>query len=298
MNITAHMRIVLILTFLLVSNFGFSQPTKKLTLDSLKLELAKFLVEKHQIKDVTQNVNFYGLHSDKVDENLKKGIYAFKPSWNHSSIFFVIIEDNTFDILDISTLQGLKESINKTLVFSDKMNYCVEIIDDYISRLINVHYTFNKYPRSLINPNCKFEQEPTKSSFDLNSMKTKLAEFLIEKKEIKDIDNYFEYPDNLSVFKLDIYYGVEEGKNIACGVYTFAYIDKENPNFYYLILNEDWIDIFDIESKANLSAGINKILDFAENQKYCHLETGQIIKELIEIKYTKRCLDNPNFELP
>lgn len=292
------MRIVLIITFLLVSNFGFAQQTKKLTLDSLKLELAKFLVEKHQFKDVTERVTFYGLHKDKVDENLKNGIYGFANGWTHSLKFFVIIENNKFYILDISTLQGLKESINKTLIFCDKMNYCVEIIDNYILRLINVHYTFNRYPRSLINPNCRFEKQPPKSTFDLNSMKTKLAKFLIEKKEIKDIDRYYKYPDDLSVFKLDIYFGVEEDKNISCGVYTFAYIEKENPNFYYLVLNEDWIDIFDIESKANLSAGINKILDFAENQKYCHLETGQIIKELIEIKYTKSCLDNPNFELP
>lgn len=289
---------------LLLSSFGFCQQTKILNVDSLKLELAKFLVEKNHLKNIEEftvkNRGIYlgGIHKNKLDKELKNGLYAFNNNSTHSLSFFVIIDDNSFSILDISTLQGLKESIEETLKFADKQNYCVEIIETYISGLINVYYSINRNPRNRLDKNCEFEIKPIRSIFNLNSLKTKLAEFLVEKEEIKDMDTYIKYPDDLFISKMDIYYGMDENKNIESGVYTFAYLDGEKQNSYYFILNEDWIEIFDIESTEGLDNGINKILTFSENQKYCHLKTGQIIKSLIKIKYTNSCLDNPVFDLP
>ena len=297
-TVTAHMRIVLLLLILLSSNLSFCQETEKLTVESLKLELKEFLVEKNQIYSANTRVNFRGIHKNKVDKNLINGIYVFNNGSTHSLSFFVIIDNSSYSILDISTLQGLKDSIERTLEFANKQNYCTEIIQKYISTLISVHYRINKNPRHRNDKNCEFELKPRKSTYDLNSLKLKLAEFLVEKKELNDIDQYFEYTDYLIVSKMEIYYGVDKEKKVECGIYTFAYLENEESNFYYAIVNEDWVEIFDLESSINLSDGINKILDFAENHNYCHLKTEQIIKQLIGSKNSESCFDNPTFELP
>ena len=292
------MRIALLITLLLTANFSFSQETEKLTVENLKIELKEFLVEKNQVYSNNTRVSFHGIHKNKVDKNLKSGIYVFNNGSNHSLSFFLIIENNSYNILDISTLQGLKKSIASTLEFANRQNYCSEITKDYISRLIGVHYNVNRNPRNIGDGNCEFEKMPTKSTFNLNSMNLKLAEFLLEKNELNDIDQYFNNSDYLLVAKMGVYYGIDKIKKVECGIYTFSYLENEESNFYYAIVNEDWIDFFGLESSINLTDGINKILDFAENHDYCHLKTGQIIEQLIGIKYSESCFDNPTFELP
>ncbi|WP_040282664.1 hypothetical protein [Psychroserpens damuponensis] len=293
------MKIVLLLTLLLTSNFGFCQETEKLTVERLKLELAEFLLEKKSIKSIDQHINFYGIHKNKIDEKLKNGIYVFNNASSHNRSFFVIVEDNSFSILDISTLQGLKDSIAKTLEFANKQKYCTEIIQDYISRLVNVHFRVNRNPTSQLNKNCEFELKPTKSTYELKSLRLKLAEFLVKQNEIENIEYYYEYDLFLMVRTFEIYYGIDKKENIDCGVYSFEFLNEEyDQNRYYVIVNEDWLEIFEIESSGSLSDGINKILDFAESHKYCHLKTGQIIEQLIGKKYSESCFDNPTFELP
>jgi hypothetical protein len=292
------MRNVLLIIILLASNFSFCQETEKLTVESLKLELVEFLMEKNQIRSNNKRVSLSGIHKNRVDENLKNGIYVFNNGSTHNLSFFVIVDNNSFSILDISTSQGLKDSIETTLKFAKNQKYCAEITQDYISRLIGVHYRINKNPRGRNDKNCEFELKPRKSTYDLNALKLKLAEFLVEKKELNDIDQYFKYSEFLLVSKMDIYYGVEKEKKVECGVYTFAYIENDEQNFYYAIVNEDWIEIFSLESSENLYNGINKVLDFAENHNYCHSKIGQIIEQLIGMKYLESCFDNPTFELP
>jgi hypothetical protein len=294
----------LLILFLITSSFGFSQQTEKLNIDSLKIELSKFLVQKNlmsNLEEFTENnrgLYFSGIHKEKVANELKDGIYVFNNGSNHSLSFFVIIDGNSFTILDISTLQGLKDSIDKMLKFANKQNYCAEIIEDYISRLISVHYAININPNNRLDKNCEFDLKPVISTFNLISLKTKLSEFLVEKGVIKDIDQYLKYPNDLFVSKMDIYYGLDTKKNIESGVYTFAYLEGDTQNFYYFILNEDSIEIFEIESAKSLASGINRILQFTESQKYCHLKTVQIVKKLVQVRYTDSCLDYPIFDLP
>lgn len=288
-----------------MSSFSFCQQTEKLNVDSLKLELAKFLVEKNQLKNLEEftvknrGVYLGGIHKKKLDEELKNGLYVFNNNSNHSFSFFIIINDNSFTILDISTFQGLKESIKQFLIFADKEKYCHQIINDYTSRLLSVHYNINRNPINRANLNCEYESKPTKSTYDLNLLKTKLAEFLIEKEEIKDIDYIFKYPEFLIVNKTGIYYGIKDDEKMDSGVYSFGFANLDSTiKFYIVILNKDWTEIFDIDSFENLLDGINKILDFAENHNYCHLRTVQILEQIIKMKRIESCLDNPNFELP
>ena len=299
------MRNVLLITILLVSSFGFCQQTKKLNVDSLKLELAKFLVRKNQLSNLEEfsvknrGLYFGGIHKNKLDEELKNGIYVFNNNSTHSYSFFAIIDDNSFRILDISTFEGLKESIKDFLIFADKQNYCNQITNDYISRFLNVHYNINRNPRNRLNRNCEYDLKHTKSTFDINSLKNKLAEFLLERKELENMEFYLNYPDFLMVEKFDIFYGIKEDQKMDCGIYSFGLLNQvEETKFHYLILNEDWIETFDNDNIESLSNGINKILDFAENHKYCHLRTRQIIQELIERQNLKSCFDNPTFDLP
>ncbi|WP_179340033.1 hypothetical protein [Winogradskyella ludwigii] len=299
------MRIVLLITILLVSNFGFCQETEKLTVENLKLELAEFLVKKKQIKNLeaytTKNLNLYfgGIHRKELENELLNGIYVFNNASSHSLSFFVIIENNSFSILDISTLQGLKDSIARTLEFANEQKYCAEIIQDYISRLVDIHFRINRNPNRRLNKNCEFELKPTKSTYELKSLRLKLAEFLVKQNEIENIEYYFEYDLFLMVRTFEIYYGIDKKENIDCGVYSFEFLNEEyDQNRYYVIVNEDWLEIFEIESSGTLSDGINKILDFAESHKYCHLKTGQIIEQLIGKKYSESCFDNPTFKLP
>ena len=292
------MRIVLLIIIVLFTSFGFCQQTKKITVESLKIKLAEFLLKKNQIKTIEEHIIFRGIHKSRVDADLKNGIYVFNNGGSHSLSFFVIVDNNSFYILDISNLLGLKKSIAKTLEFANKQNYCTEITVDYVSKLIGVYYRINRNPRNKGDVNCEFGRKPIKSTFDLNSLKLKLAEYLVKKKEIKDIDLYFEDPESLIIWKMDVYHGVDKKEKVKCGVYSFCYIVDDIPNPHYLIVNEDWVETFGVESSVNLINGINKILDFAEIHNYCHLKIEQIIEQIIEIKYSGSCFDNPIFELP
>ena len=295
-----------ILTFaLLIPIFGFSQQSEELTLDSLKIELAKFLIQKKHLKNIEaytekkQNIYISGIHKRGTIKTLKTGIYNFRINSSHSIAFFVIIKENTFDILDISTFNGLKSSINKLLEFSNKQEYCAEIIFDYISRLISVYYRYNKRMLKIKDKNCEFGKEPIKSIYDLNKFKLKLAEYLIKKGDIKNIDYYFENDLFLLIEKFDMYFGIREDKNVECGLYSFIFYDEEDePNYYYVIVHEDWLDFIGKNSFENLEKFINKILDFSENHKYCYIKTIQIIENLIERHNSVSCLKHPVFDLP
>lgn len=153
--------VIILLLFLF--SFGYAQQNKELTLDSLKLELAKFLVKKKQLKNLEvytekkQGLNFRGIHDFSTVEKLKNGIYTFSNFSSHRLVFFVIVEDNTFHILDVFSKDDLKVSVDKTLDFCFKQKYCTEIISDYITRLFRVHYVVNKaWKRSDFD--CKYER--------------------------------------------------------------------------------------------------------------------------------------------
>ncbi|WP_299223558.1 hypothetical protein [uncultured Aquimarina sp.] len=296
---------LLLILILFVSSISYSQETKKISFDDLKIELENFLVEKNQIryleKDSVKIGRLYigGIHNKLLDKQLKNGIYVFNNNSTHSLSFFVIIENNSYDILDISTLSGLIESAKKVIVFSNKQNYCYEITIDYLSRLIGVHYNINRNPRYIGNKNCKSELKPIKSIFTLNSLKLKLAEFLVEKSEFKNIDYYFKDSYYLGINRTDFYYGMpKENENIDCGIYSFANYEKYEPNIYYVIVNEGGIEIFEMKNEKNLNTLISKILSFGEDQRYCHLKTTQIIKQVFENYDYSSCFINWTKELP
>ncbi|WP_431107683.1 hypothetical protein [Winogradskyella poriferorum] len=295
--------VIILLLFLF--SFGYAQQNKELTLDSLKLELAKFLVKKKQLKNLElytekkQGLNFRGIHNFSTVEKLENGIYTFSNFSSHRLVFFLIVEDNTFHILDVFSIDDLKVSVDKTLEFCLKQKYCTEIISDYITRLFRAHYTENMtWKRN--DSGCKFERKRTKSVFNLMKLKIKLANYFLNQKVIENINTDYLYE---SIFVEDLYsmyYGVDEEKEIDCGIYSFLYLhdDDYSENVYYVIVNEDWIEFIAIDSKQEISKSIQMIIDFSVNHKYCYLKTTQIIDKLLKMRETNSCLKNAAFKLP
>lgn len=160
MIIQVNKYIFLGIVLILLPNLVFSQ-TKKMTKDSLKLELAHFLVEKRVIENIDiykskqALVNFQGIYHSKTKEPLIPGMYSFSINRTHNQAFFVLLDNRgTYKILDLTNQDGLMNAINQTLIFCEEHNICSEIIRDYISRIIGVYYNINLHPETRRDPNC------------------------------------------------------------------------------------------------------------------------------------------------
>ncbi len=131
-----------------------SQKTTIVTFETLRNELVNFMVKKKDIKvEDAENYknghyvfNLKGVNNKLSEGKLKDGIYSFATLNSHSRAYFVIVENNHFIILDISTRNGLDEAIKNTLDYCERNKYCVDITNDYIARLMRVFYKVNKNP--------------------------------------------------------------------------------------------------------------------------------------------------------
>ncbi len=140
-----------------------SQNTEKLTFDSIKYDLINFLVSKNELDNTRANklkngkdkFNLSGLFNNRKEGDLINGIYSFSVFSSHSRGYFIIVENNTFTILDISTRVGLDKAIKDVLDFSERSKYCVSISNEIITRLITVYYNKNKNPLAGFDLNCE-----------------------------------------------------------------------------------------------------------------------------------------------
>lgn len=152
--------IILLVTFVCSCK---AQNVENLTYKSLKNILVDFLNSKNEInneraikyKSGEYKFNLRGVFNNWQEEKLKKGIYAFSSFGSHSRAYFVIVENEKYTILDISTREGLDLAIKNVLDFSEKQKYCVDITEKYISKLISVYYNINKKPGQGIDINCE-----------------------------------------------------------------------------------------------------------------------------------------------
>jgi hypothetical protein len=140
-----------------------SQVPAKLTFEKLKHDMIDFLVEKKDIdkdrasklKSGEHTFNLRGVNNNLTEGILKDGMYAFSSFTSHKNAYFVLVENERYIILDISTRKGLDDSIKNTLDFGERNKFCVEIINDYVSRLIGVYYNINNNPRAGHDVNCE-----------------------------------------------------------------------------------------------------------------------------------------------
>lgn len=261
----------------------------------------KGLIKKDEFQRAIKNrsfVNIQGLYNSIDSENFKDGIYSFSEG-THSVVYFFIYENGRIKILDLSSQIGLAESIKSLLEFSSRRDFCIEIVDDYLSRLIGVHYSINRNLKSRLDVNCEWEKLSNKSSYNFNQLHLVLAEYLLEKGEIKDIEYYLNNSDYLLLEKTGIYYGMpKDNELLDVGIYSFSNIESYSEQKYYLLIFEGGYKILSIDSKEDLFNSINKILIFGEENDYCHKRIIPILQYLIGKHYSKKCMDNFTLALP
>jgi len=81
-------------------------------------------------------------------------MYAFNTGTTHNKAYFVLVEKDSYHILNLSTRSGLEAAIETTLDFCEQNEICVDITNDYISRLVGVFYNINKNPENRRDVNC------------------------------------------------------------------------------------------------------------------------------------------------
>lgn len=139
-----------------------AQVNEVLTFDSISLKLIDYLHLKGEIdsnrvqklKSKEYKFGFVGFINKTDKGDLKDGIYVFSSLSSHSQIFYVIVENNTFTILDFSKRAELDDAIKKILDFSERKKYCVDITTELVSAVVGSYYNINKYPLNRRDINC------------------------------------------------------------------------------------------------------------------------------------------------
>lgn len=141
----------------------FAQNNGKLTFEKLQHDLTNYLIEKGEIyksdidsyKKGEKNIRISGFHNRLDRGDLKNGVYAFFLTRTMARGYFLIVDNQEYKILDITTREGLDKSIKEVLDFCDKYEYCVDISKTYVNRLVEVYYNFNKWPDQRRDLNCE-----------------------------------------------------------------------------------------------------------------------------------------------
>lgn len=154
----------IVMGFFLISFISCkSQISHKLTFEKLRVETIDFLLHKKEVTEAraeklkSGEFSFIlrGVNNNLAEGDLKNGMYAFSLLDDHCRGYFLIVENDSHIILDIGTRTGLDEAIKNTLDFCERNKFCVDITNDYVSRLIGVYYNINKNPLNGHDINCE-----------------------------------------------------------------------------------------------------------------------------------------------
>ncbi len=296
------------LIFILLLSIGSCRSQHNVELDSVKKVVAKFLLDKGEWNDqqhskyikTEKGFSIRGIYNKLNSEKLKEGIYWIYRG-THTREYFLLYEDEKTSILDISTQEELSKSINKALEYFAKRGFCIEIINEYLSKIIRIHYSINKNirKRSSKDPNCKEKQKVVNSQLDLNQLSLGLVKYLIKKDKFKSINQYLDNPRNLVIKSPNIYYGIsEENGEVDIGMYFFYNFEDPDRQLFYLLVGEGNYEILSIDSDESLNESINDVLSFIEDNGFCHKIAISFIEELINSYYSNSCLESLKKELP
>lgn len=140
-----------------------AQDKHKLTFEKLNSDLSSYLHDKGDMnssqlkkyKEGKLNIAINGVHNNVSKGEVINGIYAFSLNGTMARGYFLIVDNNEYTILDITTRDELDRSIKLLLDFCDKYNYCETIITDYVGRLTRVYYNLNKWKGQRTDLNCE-----------------------------------------------------------------------------------------------------------------------------------------------
>lgn len=163
-------KIIISFTILFLTLNSSCQSTKNLNIKSLQSDLIDFLVSKgeinqNQLSRIRQNeskIHIIGVLNGYSENKLKDGVYCFSASISHTRTYYLIVENETYSILDLSSRQGLENSLKSIFDFCERKKYCSDITEEYSKRIIGIYYRINKNPSAGIDVNCESGVKETK----------------------------------------------------------------------------------------------------------------------------------------
>jgi len=296
--------VILLFYFLLPSNCisQLNSEYKNLRCDLSEILFSNGAITKEEYS-IKKGFTIYSLHQDKIDrQNLKKGIYGLTTKPNVPAHFF-IYDDDLLRLLNLYTFEEFLDSIKTLLIYCFEKNYCKEIIYDYTFRLIRTYSNFHRRSgRKTVDPNCKDPRRWINSTYNINSLKLSFAEELVKLGKIKDIDDFFDYPDRFNFFKTDFHYGLpEENNDLDIGFYgyNFVYTDNINPVIHGdFLLTQGNFNFLEVDNTENVIKTIQNIIVFGEDYNVCSEKTIWFIEKITNDFFTESCLENIVVDLP
>lgn len=153
--------------YFFVTNIALAQ-NSNLNRNNVKIKLVDFLLEKNEIdteraikyKNGNYSFFFAGVINDYKQKELKEGIYMFGTLISHTRVYFLIVKDNKYEILDLTTRGDLDNAIVKILNFCEEKHICVDIKNEYINRIVSVYYNINRFVNNEFDVDCyDFEEQ-------------------------------------------------------------------------------------------------------------------------------------------
>jgi len=275
--------------FLLINSFSniiYSQNKTCMNLDTLKEKLI------NQIDyNKKEDVYVFGVFNEINDKEIIEGVYRFKVG---AKVSFFILDKEKIYLLDITSEEALAASIEKIINYSIEKKYCNELVKEYISRMIGIYEVVNKYPEYKRINNCVSEKRSVLSGVSSEKIMLKMAEFLVDKQEIPNIDYYFEDPTCVFVKKQGLYEGFPEvGKSLVeTGIYLFLNIDKEDFKSYIMFVKEGGMyDIYSYESIIDYVLIIKETIFFYEKANICPKLLVLQINDILDLIFKINCFD-------
>lgn len=119
------MKSILSIIIILFMTPLFAQSSCKITFETLRHDLTGYLIQNGEIHD--SETDFYlrgertirisGFFNELSEGEVKDGVYAFFLKRTMAKGYFLIVEKNHYQILDLTTREGLEKSIKDVLDF-------------------------------------------------------------------------------------------------------------------------------------------------------------------------------------
>ncbi len=139
------MKIIIFVIFIFFGvNTLYSQTASNIQYEKLKASIIDDLYEiqfidaswREKLKDGSYTLHISGALNNTFDDKLKVGVYIFILK-NYT--FFLLINENNYQILDFRDKHGLDMSLLRLFEFCDNRHYCIDIISTYVTKLITIY---------------------------------------------------------------------------------------------------------------------------------------------------------------
>lgn len=208
----------------------------------------------------------------KEKDSIVDGIYQIGRG-SHTLSDLAIITGENIEFLDLHTHYNFLASMQTALKYFERENYCREIINEYLKRILRI-YDFNKNMIIWLSENdrkafqCSFNKLETKSSkIDLRVLKQNLLDYLLEDGAIES--DTPQNTDFLGLERLGVLCGLsKDEEHINEGVYSFPHYfsnttAKDFGTFFVIVKENDYtiIKTEDFESFVKL---FNETISYGE----------------------------------